>query len=169
MSLTIETDHGPLSVGDEQLLAIVRHADRCAALVAETMKAMASLPTGASRLPPAFFLELGAVLLIGVWERNGVAVPCEAELPSFDEAKKNLAARAGKGPEQFQGPHAVRVSHQVLRAWLEWFAWDAPALLQADVVLGDVDEDQFADLLAEFLWQHRHQVARLLPLDEEKS
>ena len=32
----------------------------------------------------------------------------------------------------------------------------------ADVVVGEVDENQFADVLADFIWQHRQELAKLL-------
>ena len=37
---------------------------------------------------------------------------------------------------------------------MERFAWEAPELLQDDVVVGEIDEDEFAEALAAFLWQY---------------
>ncbi|MEA1951730.1 MAG: hypothetical protein U9N87_10120, partial [Planctomycetota bacterium] len=48
------------------------------------------------------------------------------------------------------------------RAWMRHFAWDGPDILHAECVLGDVDEEQFAQVLADFVWQHRHQLSKLI-------
>jgi hypothetical protein len=52
---------------------------------------------------------------------------------------------------------------------MKHFAWEGLDLLQADFILGDVDEDAFADLLAEFLWSHRHTVTTILSSQEPPS
>ncbi len=38
---------------------------------------------------------------------------------------------------------------------------EAPFLLQADIVVGPVDEDQFAEAMAEFIWNHRHELTAI--------
>jgi hypothetical protein len=35
-------------------------------------------------------------------------------------------------------------------------------VLQADVIVGDVDEDAFIEVLADFVWRHRHELSRLV-------
>ena len=42
------------------------------------------------------------------------------------------------------------------------FAWEAPGFFTPTLVFGDVDEDQFAELMADFVWEHRHELSRLL-------
>ena len=93
----------------------------------------------------------------------------KAGLPAAKVASKELAKRVQKGPAEFEGKNAARLSFQVLKVWIEQFAWNGQELLHADVVVGDVDEDEFVDVLAEFLWTHRHQLRNCLPQEEEKK
>jgi hypothetical protein len=113
-------------------------------------------------------LELGAVLELGVWERVGFRQHLNVDLPTYREAADELAARCRKGPEEFDGPNATPLARQVLRVWTENFAWDGPDLVQADVVVGDFEEDEFIELLAEFVWNHRHELKNLVRGDSRK-
>lgn len=56
---------------------------------------------------------------------------------------------------------------QVLRFWIDNFAWEGPSLLSANIILGEVDEDPFLDLAADFLWQYRQELKSLLTLKEK--
>jgi hypothetical protein len=72
-----------------------------------------------------------------------------------------------KGPAEFKGEDAAPLSLKVLRVWTEQFAWEGPDTLGADIILGDVDEDEFAAVLADFLWQHRHAMDSFLTNETE--
>lgn len=162
MALTIETAQGRLEISDVQLRAVADHARQRADLTAAALDATGIFTTKPAHLPAGFLLELGAVLELGLWERNGLRQFLATDLPSFHDAAAELAARASKGPKEFDGSDAAPLSQRVLRYWIEHFAWDGPRHLRADVVLGPVDEDQFADLMADFVWQHRHELSQLL-------
>ena len=139
------------------------YAARQADLTAATLDATCLFPEKPASLPAAFLLELGAVLELGMWERQGVRPFLAVDLPTFHEAAAQLATRANQGPEAFEGPDAAPLSRRVLRVWMENFAWDGPQLLGCDVLVGTVDENQFAAVLAEFLLEHHHDLSRLLP------
>ena len=42
------------------------------------------------------------------------------------------------------------------------FAWEGRDLLHGEFILSEVDEDQFAQELADFVWQHRRELSKLL-------
>lgn len=61
----------------------------------------------------------------------------------------------------------MQLAPQVLWVWVTRFAWDGPALLQADVLIQEMDQDAFIDVLAEFVWNHRSELAHLLGISGE--
>lgn len=163
MPFAFETAEGTLVLSEQQIQAVARHAVRQAHLTAATLDATGLFPDKPTTcFPAAFLIELGAVLEMGLWERQGLRAYLNSDLPTFREAAAQLAARAKQGPGAFEGPEAAPLSRRVLRVWMEQFAWEGRDHFAADVVLGRVDEDQFADLLADFIWQHRHELARFL-------
>ena len=58
---------------------------------------------------------------------------------------------------------AEALAEEQLDVWLRDFAWDAPEILGADVVKKDdpAESDEFVDRLAEFLWNHRHELSNI--------
>jgi hypothetical protein len=160
MPLQIETCEGTLVVSEQQIRAVARHAERQADLTAAVLDATGCFPKRPAVLPAGFLLELAAVLELGLWERQGVRQYLNTDLPTFHEAATELAARVAKGVPEFQGPEVTPLSARVLRVWMENFAWDGPDIFSAEIVLDEVEEDQFADMLAEFVWQHRHELSK---------
>jgi hypothetical protein len=158
----VTTGEGPLEISDHQIQAVIRNAQRRADLTAATLEATGLFKSDPCRLPAAFLLELSAVLELGLWERQGLRAYLDTDLPTFREAADALARRAAKGPAEFDGSNAALLSKHVLQAWMDHFAWEGPDLLHADFVLGDVDEDQLAQVLADFVWQHRRELSSLL-------
>jgi hypothetical protein len=153
----------PLQLPDGMALAIIGHAERQADLVAAHLEATGDFGSTAKRLPPAFFLEFAAVLEIGLWEHKGLRRHISVDLPSYDQAADELIARCRKGPKEFEGPDSTPLSSLVLHVWIDYFAWDGPDTLGAEIVLdeGDEDDDDFINLLAEFVWTHRHALQHL--------
>jgi hypothetical protein len=147
--------------------AITRHAEREADLTAAFLRATGLYQSEPPKLPAAFLLELGAMLELGFWEREGLRRHLDVDLPTCREAAEQLAARCRKGPKEFDDPDAAPLSLQVLRVWTEHFAWDGPELLDAEVVLGDANEDDLIDILAEFVWTNRHRLEQLIPGEEK--
>jgi len=135
--------------------AAARNAELTAELVGSFLRTVVGHESPLS-LPRNYLLELAAVLELRYWEDLGLEAFMPGDLPSSREAAADLSARVVKGPAEFEGPDAAPLSERVLRFWLEQFAWEAPNLFQSEVILGDIDEDAFADLVAEFLWEHRH-------------
>jgi hypothetical protein len=163
MPLQFETSNGPLVVSEQQIRAVTRHAERQADLTAATLNAMGFFPKKPAGFPAAFLLELGAVLELGLWERQGLRPYFDVDLPTYREAADALLARAQRGPAAFDGPDAALLSSRVLQTWMNHFAWEGQDLLQADVLVGGVDdEDTFVDLLANFLLTHRHALSTVL-------
>ena len=112
-------------------------------------------------------LEIGSALQIGYWEGEGILDHVESGLPSYADASRQIAERARKGPVEFAGDAATPLHTAVVRFWVDNFAWEGQTLLQTDIVVGEVDEDRFLDLAAEFLWRHRHELRVLLSNGED--
>lgn len=162
----LDTSEGAVEVSPFLLNAVVHNAERMAILTSAVLDA-AGFPSDAPSLPRNFLLEWGAVLQLGMWELQGIHRHAELGLPTYTEASSELAARAAKGPGAFDGPEATPLSRHVVRVWLEEFAWQGWELLQTDVVVGDVDEDAFAEVMADFLWSHRDDLNALFTCEEE--
>ena len=142
--------------------AVAENAERQAVMVAGLLDALdprlkeAGFPTGAAGLPAEFLLELGALCQLTLWEGERLRDYLPPELPTAQQAKADFHYRATNAPDSFQSRPTGMLPTQIMQVWLERFAWAAPNLLQADIVLGDADEDALVDALAQFLWDHRH-------------
>ena len=147
---------------DALVQAVTQLAERQADLTADWLESAGYPPYGPLNVPAAFLLELAAVLQLGEWERQNVLDHLDVKLPSYRQAADELAARTRLGPKEFQGPHATSLSMLVNTVWIERFAWDGPSMLQADIVFGDCDDDSLVERLAEFLWQHRVDLQKLI-------
>lgn len=163
----VDVANGFSGFSDSLVTAVARNAAFVAELTAATLDASGlfvadSIP----RLPRGFLLELAAVLQLGLWERQGIVIHQQAGLPSFASAAKSLALRAKEGPTAFSSNEATVLSRSVLVCWIEHFAWDSSSIWGCEMIVGDADEDEFADMLAEFLWDNRDHLSQFLELEE---
>ena len=156
MIATIDDSHPALTA------AIIRNAELAATVTAACVHnwdarfKQGGFADGAQNLPAAFLMELGAIGQIRLWELEGLRDFLPSDLPTYGEAVAELSRRALTAPQEFQTLAGARLSPRVMQVWLESFSWAAPSLLQADVVLGEVDEDALVDAVAHLLWTHRH-------------
>ena len=140
--------------------AVAQLAERQADRTADWLQSV-GVPPGPLKVPAAFLLELAAVLQLGEWEQRNVLAHLNIKLPSYREAAAQLASKAARGRAEFNGPNSIPLSTLVTNIWIERFAWEGPALLQADIVFGDCDEEALVDQIADFLWQHHSQLQEL--------
>ena len=117
--------------------------------------------------PRNFLLEFAAVLQLKVWELQGQHHHINAGLPSSKTAASQLLTRAEEGQHSLKGAD-TELHFQVLHFWLEGMAWQGMECLGAEIALGAVEEEEFLDGLAEYIWTHRHQLSDDLPLKGEK-
>ena len=110
----------------------------------------------AEKAPLPYLLELGAVLQLAVWESAGFADQLPAELPTLSQARDELKTRAALGPQEFEDPRKAQLFAKVFLVWWEHFSWQAPELLNAEVLLGQLGEDELVQELAQFFWDTRH-------------
>ena len=144
--------------------AAARRAEQMAERTGEFLRALGLAPSKPSgspfSLPGEFLLELAAILQRADWQASGMSDSLDEELsPAFDDLRQ-LLVRLFQRPESFQGgdncAQNARLSQQTLRLWLERFAWTSPELLECDMLLGDLNDDDLVDRLAEVLWARRH-------------
>ena len=146
----------------DQIAAVRYSAERQAVMVGELLTALdqqlrdAGCPTGSQGLPVGYLLELGALCQLRLWEDEGLTSLLPSDLPSSQQAIADILRRLTEAPQQFRDTSSCRLGHRVLQVVMEQFAWAGPNLLEADVVVGDVDEDALVESLAQLLWEHRH-------------
>jgi len=105
-------------------------------------------------LPAGFLLDLGAALRLLEWERRGLQAHLQAGLPPARKALSDVCRTLGKQPDPAAVPPGTLAS-RVLAVFVERFAWNAWAELNAEVALDQADEEQVLEALADFLWEHR--------------
>lgn len=168
--MILETKVGPVEFADSLVQAVVRNGKFAAHLTVEVLKRIDPDNTRETfRWPRNHLLEFGSVLQIGFWEMSGISAHVEAGLPSHDNALHQLEERVKKGPKEFEGENAAPLHKEVLRFWVDNFAWEGPILLKTNIILGNDDEDQFLDLAADYLWQHRSELQNILTVKEEDN
>jgi hypothetical protein len=140
--------------------AIAQDAVADAHRVALFLDALGLRPTGAGtplKLPAFFLVGLAAALRLLSWEQSGLHVHRDVGLPSADEALRELAgAVVAPGSAALKEQVARQLLQRVLGVFIERLAWNGRALLEADLELGEADEDALVDALADLLWSHRH-------------
>ena len=159
--VTYATSDGSLPLPDTLIHAAVRSAHRRADLTMAGLAATGLFESKPPQLPAAFLLEFSAVMELGVWERYGLREHLDVNLPTFAEAIADLVDRALRGPSAFADPSSAELSERVFRVWVEHFAWEGLELLSTDAVVGDFDNDDFVEELADLIWTHRHELTRL--------
>jgi hypothetical protein len=142
--------------------AVTRNAEFRADLTAAFLEVTGLAPRSQDGQPRSCglsadtLLELGAILQLAYWELHGFRQHIPEEVPDFREAAIALAKRASERAHGGDLQPLEELSQKVFAVWLRHFAWDGRENLQADVVLGDFDEDKITDVMANFLWTHRH-------------
>ena len=103
MPFQVETSEGSLVLHDHQIQAIVRHAQRVADLTAATLHATGLFPQRPASFPAGFLLELGAVLQLHLWERQGLRQYLDANLPTFPAGGGPVGGAGQEGPARVRG------------------------------------------------------------------
>jgi hypothetical protein len=108
-------------------------------------------PQQPRKLPAGFLLHLAAALRLSLWETQGFSFHHAAGLPAAQQAicdAFHALAQANADPTEF--------CIAVMRLSLERFAWNGLRDLNADIALDELSDDTALDVLAAFLWTHRH-------------
>ena len=97
---------------------------------------------------------MGAALRLLEWECCGLSAHTDAGLPPSGQALREAFRHLhtpGVGPAHVGDTLAYRV----IVLFAERFAWAGREELEADVAMGEADEDALLEDLADFLWEHR--------------
>ena len=160
----LTTGEGSLEIPDFVVDAVTRNAEFRAGLTAAFLDAAGLVGESQYDHPRSCglsadtLLELGFVLQLAYWELHGFRQHLPDEVPLVREAATSFAKRAAERAGGGEFRRSEELSNQVFDIWWRRFAWDGREILQADVVLGDIDEDQLIDVMAKFLWDHRHDI-----------
>ncbi len=164
MMATLAVSEGSDAVPDF-VAAVIRNAEYVADLTGTFLDATGLCPKSADGtrscgLSAASLLELGAILQLGVWERNGFRPFLPDDLPSYREAATNFARRAEVRQRTGRTSGTGELRKKLFFTWLRQLAWHGQEILQAEVLVGEIDEDSLVDAMADFLWNHRHNAQR---------
>jgi hypothetical protein len=110
---------------------------------------------GSVSVPQWLLFELAAALRLEQWEKDGISVHVEAGLPSARQALAGVYQALLDQLKRAQFRHDTPLLFQVNALFAERFAWRSRADLDADLLLGGVDEEELVDVLARLLWIHR--------------
>jgi len=141
--------------------AIIHEAMTEADMVGTFLSALGLAPVGAGQerkpvhMPAALLLGLGAAMRLLRWEQSGVCAHLPHNLPPSQEVICQLFGLAASPRPSELDPLARELMLRLFTVWLRWCAWSGPGLLDADFVLGDIEEDELVEVLAAFLWKHR--------------
>jgi hypothetical protein len=175
MSIAVDTTEGPIEFSDALICAVARRADFVAALTAQAIGIalkLPELPQGQVyelNVPAGFLLELGAVLVIEMWERRGFTAHIIAGLPSWREADNELVRLLREDPTHFDQNQHGSLNRRVLQFWLENFAWDGIETFGADILVTAGDEDAIVDAVADFIWKNRREFEAMLQQRGQRS
>jgi len=133
--------------------SVAREAARDADRVVAFLDA-AGLTDRSLRLPRIVLLHLGAGLRLMAWEAAGVTGHRAEGIPAGRDVVV-AALRNAARPDDLDPDLPVRV----VGFHADRFSWDAPDLLDADVLLDALDGDDAAEAVAEFLWAARRRPA----------
>jgi hypothetical protein len=143
--------------------AVTRDAESDAERVFEFLDVIGVRPSGEGadgipvKLPAYFLLRLAAALRLCTWEQKGLLIHQEAGLPSANDALRELGRSiAAPGPLQQEKQAADQLSQGVLRVAMNSLAWGGRVYFDADLAVGDADEDRLVEAMADLLWAHRH-------------
>jgi len=102
-------------------------------------------------------LNLGAAMQIAAWERAGLRPELPADLPTAEEAFRNLMPLEKPSPSG-KTRIVAELSMKVFKAWLQRFSRSSQATLGTDVLLpvAAASEDTLLAALADLLWNNRH-------------
>jgi len=123
------------------------------------------------RLPINKLMEIGAAIRLCYWEAIGFQGHQEAGLPSGQEALVSVFLSIDGFVESTNEPapatesladwcRAVPLSVQLTAFHVARLAWNGTSELGATIVLGEADEEELVNSLAELLWAVRHQLPK---------
>jgi hypothetical protein len=144
-------------IPDELIDAVAREASLDADRVLQFLEHpdMASIRSEARKsMPRWFLLGLGAALRLLAWEANGSRARLAVELPPARQAIRDIFLAAAESPLRLESI-ADELTMIVFRAWVNNFAWLGRSTWDADLVLGESEEDDLVEILADFLWVNR--------------
>ncbi|WP_233200213.1 hypothetical protein [Blastopirellula marina] len=160
--ISFQTAEGSIDLPEALVNAVARQAELQAELTVESLQTIGFEPGGELHLPGAFLLELGAVTTLKLWELGAQMAHLPESVPRFEAAREALIERCQGGREAFADITDTPLSKQLLRVYIDHFAWEAPERLDAVLLLNTAQEDDFVDCLAEFLWNNRHALQHLV-------
>jgi len=113
-------------------------------------------PALAPQFPPILLLELAAVVQIQSWESAGLMAGLPHNLPSSIEAIEDIVGRLDQGFDQFAAVADACLWQIVNDVWCHLSAWEAGAILSAEIIIASMPNHDFLDAIAQFLWDSRH-------------
>lgn len=133
------------------LIAVLNLASRLANSFANCLLQCGIAPE-TYQAPQAFTLEVSALLQLAEWERSGISgfIP---GLPTTQHAREDFLERLKSNPRSFDVLAGAVLMRRVLQAFASSCSWDSRDAFDADIVVGEIDEDLLAEKLASLVYQ----------------
>jgi hypothetical protein len=134
-----------------------RNARRVTVVLDEFLqKFTPTVPATKWGFPPTFLLSLSTGLWLLYWEDHGILIHREAGLPPAMQVIHDAFAGLRLKEHADRWSRAVQLFCDVTWLFAEHIAWHGPAEMGGEFVVGRANEDALVDVLARFLWEHRH-------------
>lgn len=144
-----------LLISDELMRAVRKAAEHDVDMVWGIMHHLgdrAGRPNLINEVSFDFVIQLGAALRLLFWEWNEIYIHRDAGLPDALDALRNVF-RTAKDVEA--ATKSASLPFKVFALLVERLSWTGPEDLDADFILGEVDEDALLNAMADFVWDHR--------------
>lgn len=134
-----------------------RDAHRVAVFLGEFLQRVPfSIPATRWTFPSSFLLALGTGLRLLYWEDHGIVIHRDAGLPPAMKVICETFEGLRLKEDADRWSRAVQLFHEVTWLFAEHIAWHGHAMMGGEFVVGRANEDALVDVLARFLWEHRH-------------
>lgn len=155
----IQGDGGSVSIPSEVAHATCQLAEEAAQRTAAMLR-RGVIPSGdQATLPAALLLEIAALSTLIDWEERGDFEHLGEAAPDIEVLKQDFLNRCREGGKGFDDAERAPISSLMMKLFTENFAMEAPARLNAKLVIIQMDEENFIEELADFLWANRHSLA----------
>lgn len=155
----IHCNDGSISVPTEVAHATCQLAEEAAQRTVAILHCGVIQSGDQATLPAALLLEIAALSTLIDWKERGDFEHLGEAAPDIDVLKQDFLNRCGGGFKSFDDPKHTPISSLMIKLFTENFAMEAPARLNAKLVMTQLDEENFIEELAEFLWVNRHSLA----------
>jgi hypothetical protein len=96
-------------------------------------------------IPPNLIIELGAIIRIAMWQRDGVAVKLGVDFSPAEELLRGWLNQVFRGDRTALESHGTPLYDRVQTLWFQRCSWSAAPLLGSDIVVDRVEVERLLE------------------------